>query len=117
MSEFLKASGRVIEGKLSYTSCFYGGIFRPEIVVITQEEVLPIPVEHASTCGYGACTSFKCKEVKKLFSHSLLCTTESNNCTNCRRTWLLIYMHAKCCNIEVCPVPRCTEMRKKWGYV
>lgn len=63
---------------------------------------------HACSCHSAQCQSNSCRKVKALMAHSLECVPSvSGGCLMCRKMWVLLNLHSKCCNKANCSVPRC----------
>ena len=69
-------------------------------------------LEHASVCKDPNCKNQNCKRVRMLFKHGLECQVKyQGGCQLCRRMWALLQIHAKSCQKDNCPVPRCQDLR------
>ena len=69
-------------------------------------------LEHASVCKDPNCKNENCKRVRMLLRHGLECQVKyQGGCQLCRRMWALLQIHAKSCQKDNCPVPRCQDLR------
>ncbi|MEW5317257.1 MAG: hypothetical protein WDW38_008570 [Sanguina aurantia] len=68
---------------------------------------------HACSCHSALCASNSCRKVKALMAHAMECVPSvSGGCQMCRKMWVLLNLHSKCCNKAVCSVPRCSELKE-----
>ncbi|KAL2642143.1 hypothetical protein R1flu_009730 [Riccia fluitans] len=68
---------------------------------------------HASQCGVPSCSYPKCRSVKGLFRHGMMCKVRaSGGCALCKRMWYLLQLHARACKESECRVPRCKDLKE-----
>ncbi|KAG6550989.1 hypothetical protein Mapa_007604 [Marchantia paleacea] len=68
---------------------------------------------HASQCGVPSCAYPKCRSVKGLFRHGMMCKVRaSGGCALCKRMWYLLQLHARACKESECRVPRCKDLKE-----
>ncbi|CAM6125894.1 unnamed protein product [Calypogeia fissa] len=68
---------------------------------------------HASQCGVPQCNYPKCRSVKGLFRHGMMCKVRaSGGCALCKRMWYLLQLHARACKESECRVPRCKDLKE-----
>jgi len=75
-------------------------------------------LQHAAGCTIAAggpqCTSRNCQKMKEFLMHESTCNVKAaRGCRLCLRVHNLIQLHARNCKQDLCPVPRCIEIREQ----
>ncbi|KAF8083265.1 hypothetical protein N665_0786s0010 [Sinapis alba] len=65
---------------------------------------------HAMSCCTAQCQYPRCRMIKLLFRHGVVCKNR-NSCIPCKRMWALFRMHSRNCRDPQCRVPKCRELR------
>ncbi|KAL0855182.1 hypothetical protein Bca101_060334 [Brassica carinata] len=65
---------------------------------------------HAMACCSAQCQYPRCRMIKLLFRHGVVCKNR-NSCIPCKRMWALFRMHSRNCRDPQCRVPKCRELR------
>lgn len=69
---------------------------------------------HACQCRDANCRRPTCHKMKKVVQHTKLCKKrQQTNCPVCKQLIALCCYHAKHCNLTMCPVPFCSNIRQK----
>ncbi|ESQ29866.1 hypothetical protein EUTSA_v10012306mg [Eutrema salsugineum] len=66
---------------------------------------------HVAACRTAQCQYQKCNMMKMLVRHCIACKIGPGGCTNCKRFWGLIKLHARCCRDSQCTVYKCRDFR------
>ncbi|KAI1729114.1 histone acetylation protein domain-containing protein [Ditylenchus destructor] len=69
---------------------------------------------HSCKCKDANCKKVTCHKMKKVVQHTKICKKRQQaNCPVCKQLIALCCYHAKHCNLEMCPVPFCSNIRQK----
>jgi E1A/CREB-binding protein len=69
---------------------------------------------HACQCRDANCRRPTCLKMKRVVQHTKLCKRrQTTNCPVCKQLIALCCYHAKHCNLAVCQVPFCSNIRQK----
>lgn len=92
------------------------GVQLTEEQILERRRAIQLHLElllHACSCR-GPCPSENCSRMKTLLAHGASCkVTVRNGCALCKRVWCLLTLHARHCQREMCPVPRCVQLREQ----
>ncbi|ANM64471.1 histone acetyltransferase of the CBP family 5 [Arabidopsis thaliana] len=64
---------------------------------------------HVMTCCTAQCQYPRCRVIKGLIRHGLVCKTRG--CIACKKMWSLFRLHSRNCRDPQCKVPKCRELR------
>jgi E1A/CREB-binding protein len=60
---------------------------------------------HVMTCCTAQCQYPRCRVIKGLIRHGLVCKTRG--CIACKKMWSLFRLHSRNCRDPQCKVPKC----------
>ncbi|CAF3278892.1 unnamed protein product [Rotaria socialis] len=71
-------------------------------------------IRHAVNCRNANCIFKNCAVCKRLLQHAKECTKASRNqCQLCNKVFSPIWLHAKTCADQTCPLPYCATFKNK----
>ncbi|CAF2155455.1 histone acetyltransferase HAC5 [Brassica napus] len=66
---------------------------------------------HMLACCTTQCQYPRCRAIKLLVRHGLVCKTKGKGCIHCKKMWAIFRMHARNCRDSQCRVPKCRDLR------
>ncbi|CAH8362534.1 unnamed protein product [Eruca vesicaria subsp. sativa] len=66
---------------------------------------------HMLSCCTTQCQYPRCRAIKLLVRHGLVCKTKGKGCIHCKKMWAIFRLHARNCRDSQCRVPKCRDLR------
>ncbi|KAJ0242438.1 Histone acetyltransferase HAC5 [Hirschfeldia incana] len=66
---------------------------------------------HMLACCTTQCQYPRCRAIKLLVRHGLVCKTKGKGCAHCKKMWAIFRLHARNCRDSQCRVPKCRDLR------